>query len=1122
VLAGAVAATTLLAAVLAWRLLTGPISLGPITSYIQDSLNDALVSFDVQVEDAVILWSQSDRSIQLRFLGVRLDDREGGLRANVPEMEMGFSTSALLRGVVAPTRVTLIGPSATLVRKADGSIAIGLSESAEATGEREQDALSSIVAALTSPYDANLADSYLEEFLIDGASLTLFDQASKSYWHAPNSLLGFRRHSGGIAGRLSANIEAGKDIWRVDVTGHFDDQLQALSLEAQFADVMLSSLAENSAEFAIFREWHVPVQVMASMTIESSGQLQRAEFWLNGGQGIVGGVGAKGSIPFDGGQAVASFDVESGRIHLERVALQAGGNVLEVDGFIDLELNDQNRLASASFDFNTEKLNIDLPGVFSKPGKIDHLGVRGKFAPAINLFEIESADMRIEDAVVHLSGRIIDEGEASPTVDIFGSIDDLPVSELSSIWPIHLANGAHDWVVENLSGGVLKNGRFKLDAAAGELAQNPIPDQAINFQFDFSGLAARYIAGLPKIKNANGSAQLTGNTFRLDMEEGWIGALRLMDGEFVVGDLDAKPTAGRIEAAMLGQTSELLRILDHEPLGYPSRYGLDAATVEGQTQMTLAVSLPLIRALTFDQVELRALADVQDAVVPNLVNGETLRRGNIVFKVDNDGLNAVGDVEIAASPMKIDWSEDFRVGVADPTVFKLSAQLDGPATKSLGFDLSDYLGGTGQFDLVIRGSGQSVSTADLHCDLSESPVTIAELDWVKEEGELFQCAAKIDRAKRGGMTIKGISFEGDDVEIRGAAAMDRKGGVVRADFKKFKLGDRTDAAISFKTAKDGSTRLALSGESFALGGVIADLMNSEGASDEQSKPRARTIDVDLSSVFLSDGIEVSDVLAHYSQSKQRLEEASFSGKFVEGGDIHLLLMESGDSKHQLRLTTPDAGRLIRGLGLSNAFVGGSLDLAADLSWRDELVSDPPVLESEDASGAAVRSQAKGKLTIEGFEIVGAPVLARLLTLGSLSGTRDMLQGDGIHFDTLKAPFSFVGGKLSLQDVRASGPSLGLTASGGFSQETDQLRLNGTIVPSYTINNFFGKLPILGSLLISREGEGVIAFTYGVKGTLDEPKISVNPLSGLAPGFLRRIFQSGANRADSKDEGTATQ
>jgi hypothetical protein len=49
------------------------------------------------------------------------------------------------------------------------------------------------------------------------------------------------------------------------------------------------------------------------------------------------------------------------------------------------------------------------------------------------------------------------------------------------------------------------------------------------------------------------------------------------------------------------------------------------------------------------------------------------------------------------------------------------------------------------------------------------------------------------------------------------------------------------------------------------------------------------------------------------------------------------------------------------------------------------------------------------------------------------------------------------------------------------------------------------VPILGKLLLGGEGQGLFAANYRAVGPIDDPKISVNPLSALAPGFLRNLF-----------------
>jgi hypothetical protein len=67
------------------------------------------------------------------------------------------------------------------------------------------------------------------------------------------------------------------------------------------------------------------------------------------------------------------------------------------------------------------------------------------------------------------------------------------------------------------------------------------------------------------------------------------------------------------------------------------------------------------------------------------------------------------------------------------------------------------------------------------------------------------------------------------------------------------------------------------------------------------------------------------------------------------------------------------------------------------------------------------------------------------------------------------------------------------------------------VPAYSLNRVLGEIPLLGSLITGGENEGIFAATYRVEGALDDPKVEVNPLSALAPGFLRNLFGLGPSK-----------
>jgi hypothetical protein len=70
--------------------------------------------------------------------------------------------------------------------------------------------------------------------------------------------------------------------------------------------------------------------------------------------------------------------------------------------------------------------------------------------------------------------------------------------------------------------------------------------------------------------------------------------------------------------------------------------------------------------------------------------------------------------------------------------------------------------------------------------------------------------------------------------------------------------------------------------------------------------------------------------------------------------------------------------------------------------------------------------------------------------------------------------------------------------GIYQFEGKGLDMQGVISPIYVLNGI--------GAVISKRGEGVLGFNYRLRGTADAPRVSVNPLSLLLPGFLRNLFK----------------
>ena len=65
------------------------------------------------------------------------------------------------------------------------------------------------------------------------------------------------------------------------------------------------------------------------------------------------------------------------------------------------------------------------------------------------------------------------------------------------------------------------------------------------------------------------------------------------------------------------------------------------------------------------------------------------------------------------------------------------------------------------------------------------------------------------------------------------------------------------------------------------------------------------------------------------------------------------------------------------------------------------------------------------------------------------------------------------------------------------------------------------MPILGQVLLGGEGQGLIGLTFAVTGTFARPRVTINPVSALAPGFLKRFLEIGGDGTLAEPAGDTT-
>src|SRR5665648_447221 len=212
---------------------------------------------------------------------------------------------------------------------------------------------------------------------------------------------------------------------------------------------------------------------------------------------------------------------------------------------------------------------------------------------------------------------------------------------------------------------------------------------------------------------------------------------------------------------------------------------------------------------------------------------------------------------------------------------------------------------------------------------------------------------------------------------------------------------------------------------------------------------------------------------------------------LNGKELAAVVLKQKNGARLLQAEAHNAGAAFRLVGFYRSIKGGQASLQVNM----------------DAGGPGTKS---GTLWASNFEVVGDPVVADVLTdpsaVAVLGKQKQQIARSNIVFKRLRAPFIVGAGKFQLRDAYVNGPAIGATMRGTVDFKSQTVDLGGTYVPLYGLNSALGAIPLLGRVLVGREGEGVVGITFAIKGKLDDPAVLVNPMSVMTPGIFRQIFE----------------
>lgn len=808
---------------------------------------------------------------------------------------------------------------------------------------------------------------------------------------------------------------------------------------------------------------------------------------------------------------VSFSGVEPFRLADEAVALAELAKFhLPVSGQLGIQMARDGTLLGLNANVRTGAGEIILPELIPEPVQIDSLEILGAYSFSDGLIRLERALLKQGPLEINAAGTV-EYGVASPAIHLSGRIRNASIETVKRLWPIPAARGSRAWFMENMDTGTIDAAQFEANIARGDFAAGPLSDEAIKVELKFNAVTGHYLRPMPPISQARGSALITGRKLELNLDEGVIlDGLRLSDGKFILGNTHLPDKDGQIVLLLNGSMTKTLELIDYKPLGYPSRYGIDPARIGGEAATRLNMKLPIKNGMRMDEIQYEISADVNGFLMPDLLNGVALEQANLHVDVNTKGITAKGTGRLANADADIVWVEQFNVKDAPSSNYTVKMKADEKQLEALGFPTAGLIAGPAGLQAEAWGRGKNISGGHVIADLNGAELIAAPLSWRKPKDIAAQISFDFAMPSGGGgVILEKLSVKGKEIDVAGRLVFEPQGppAIVRMD--RLKLGASNDLTVEARRNKQGVYAITAKGARADLSLSISELHKSGEIQDPDEKGLAYTLEARMGEVLLREGNILRDVTAIGNYDGKDFIKLAVDGNYGAEKKVTLRLQPSESGNRTFSLLSQDAGRILYGLALFDSGVNGDLDMKGE--FLDTQPRDP-----------GTDAPLQGQIRVRNMQVVNTPVLTRILTIASLTGIRDILTGSGLTFDRIFVPYKMQNGVVSLSEAYGSGSELGLTLHGTKNEKDGTVNMNGTVIPAYTLNTVFGKVPILGKILLGGKNEGVFAINYSVTGSSDNPDVFVNPLSALTPGFLRKIFNLGDVAAPGEENAAPAQ
>lgn len=712
-------------------------------------------------------------------------------------------------------------------------------------------------------------------------------------------------------------------------------------------------------------------------------------------------------------------------------------------------------------------------------------GLIARIQPAIGEVSIERFDVATDSGSASAVGQVSFGGPA-PGLSLALSLSAMPAADMRALWPPFVASKTRRWFDENVVSGIVGPATLQVSLPAefmGEKGRGrPLPSYALAGVVPFTQATFSPFRTFPKIVGADGDIAFSSGAATImamsgSIDVGSFGSVDPTGTTMMIGELGRSEPFGNLHLELSGSAAALARLSNTPPLHVTAARGIVADDLSGDARLSLDAEIPLTSHADMSKVAPTFRLALAGFSSKKPIEGRQIEEADLILEGRPESYTVKGQGRIDGIAATL----DLIAGSAAEGSADVRLTLDEEARKKLGLGLEDFLAGPVTATLRQTGSG----TLSITLDLRRARIMLPFAGWEKGAGVPAEAVFEMEEAADGAISIRNLQLAGEGFKANGRVEIgaDRRIADIELSEAALRPGDRLSVRL---TRKGDGYDLRIDGSKFDARGVIEAAKSGMGA-DNSNNPTIR-IAVQIGAAVGRNGVTANDVAGVVELGRRGVQTASLHGK-VNGQNFDWAVDRKGD-RRSLRLTADSGGGLIRFLGIYDKVAGGTMIM--------------------EYSGSVSEERGSGSVVMRDFRILEEPALAPALQPAQSAAARGggaapVNPGD-LAFDRLVIPFGRQKGIIAIDEAHLRGPVIGATGSGTLNLTARKVAVSGTFIPIFGLNNIAGSIPILGTILGGGRNEGLLGITYKLFGPLDNPTLTMNPLSAIAPGIFRKLFE----------------